>query len=1092
MSEPNKSITLEQSLQAYQAIAAPSTFSWKKQFADEEFDQASWLDLDEYGKKQFSKRLRECPITIANRVTEKSGCSKTLEDLIYTLISPTNKDIPKTERKIVWSADSGERPVGNKAFSLWNGFQVIDMDIKNADLARSLKGVIFEALHKCNWFLGVALSSSGKGLHVYTKITVPEEEDIRKRRMLYLTNFRHKYSFVYIACRNKAAELGYTTDDLRSWMDLAMFKPAQGAFIGYDPEPLISTRFFSDYIYICFDNIEELGLDAIIDWVTDKDLKEIFARQEWFEEKESDTIKAEILDSPLPDTITGKVHYKHTDRWRLANTLVKLYGLNKGYAILRSICTDDIPNKELRADCTTAARHEKDIDTWAVNRLNRTHGFKIKINVDAPSIDASGILRAMDLVGDPNIVRESSHTHSFHLGTSQYLGDILNKIISRAGRLTLIDAGPGLGKTEMVKRLVKKGKKVMMVMPFTSTIKSKVEAQEGWYYAYGPRKPRLDVERGLALTLDKFSRLGMMDIAAAGFDYIFIDESHLLFMSEYRPIMSRVVEMISSAQVPIILMTGTPTGEMVFFPDIVHIKITKEETRTKEVGICTVDTTSTLIYHVCRDIARDISEGRRVMFPTNAGTTYTKNITAGVRYFLENDYQMFDSLEARYYKKSELGDAFMNDVNFHQTFGAVNLMFCTSYLSVGVDVNDKDSFSIYFTDLFCACEIDQWCNRLRNNDLHVKVYIAKTDSQGQPRFIDRFKPANFQLDKEEIKDLHAMIQLCNSSVMRNQNAMKYNPIINSITKINSYIVYDIATGKYKVDDMGYKLVMFERKYRDYMQQLPVMMKGMEAYGYTLGVQDLGEFNMGEGFKDLKDSITSVRNERTTEVTDRINELLDLITQDRLELYRDVMAGHWEVVKGPEWKEEIKDEDGLTIKTMYCKSVEVFEKVVPIVLSLVKTFDIPKIKEIFQYCQNKNGSYNFSAIDRMRCLIGLIESQKDMRLDIPIDKYMKAVYEFSDVETRSKNDIMTFWSSQAGILARSESSIQVLIDRSELTIKKLTSQLEKIFRCMIKMSRPTKDGMVTMERVEILWRTRSEEFQDPCKGLYLIDDFLGEI
>jgi hypothetical protein len=41
-----------------------------------------------------------------------------------------------------------------------------------------------------------------------------------------------------------------------------MFKPQQGAFIGYDEHPLINTRFFEDFIYVNFDNIE----DYIVDW----------------------------------------------------------------------------------------------------------------------------------------------------------------------------------------------------------------------------------------------------------------------------------------------------------------------------------------------------------------------------------------------------------------------------------------------------------------------------------------------------------------------------------------------------------------------------------------------------------------------------------------------------------------------------------------------------------------------------------------------------------------------------------------------------------------------------------------------------------
>ena len=79
-------------------------------------------------------------------------------------------------------------------------------------------------------------------------------------------------------------------------MDLSMFKPQQGAFIGYDEHPLINTHFFEDFIYICFDNVEEIGHPEI-DWVTYPDLREVFRRWEWFEDDEGDAPEVNVLDS---------------------------------------------------------------------------------------------------------------------------------------------------------------------------------------------------------------------------------------------------------------------------------------------------------------------------------------------------------------------------------------------------------------------------------------------------------------------------------------------------------------------------------------------------------------------------------------------------------------------------------------------------------------------------------------------------------------------------------------------------------------------------------------------------------------------------
>ena len=95
--------------------------------------------------------------------------------------------------------------------------------------------------------------------------------------------------------------------------------------------------------------------------------------------------------------------------------------------------------------------------------------------------------------------------------------------LSKGSKMGLL-GGAGVGKTEMVKMLVRSGKKCIMVMPFTSTIKAKVESDENWYYSYGSRRVRLDSDcMGLSMTIDKFSHMNLMDIKTAGFDYIFID-----------------------------------------------------------------------------------------------------------------------------------------------------------------------------------------------------------------------------------------------------------------------------------------------------------------------------------------------------------------------------------------------------------------------------------------------------------------------------------------------------------------------------------------------------------------------------------------
>ena len=143
-----KDITLEQSLQAYRVMNSPTSLSWKQHWAHETFSNVDYILCSLEERNQFSKRLKECQITICDNIKMSQGAVCTLEDLVDTIISPLNKNRAKLDRRVVYSTSNGERPIGKKAFDLWNGFQVIDMDIKDANIAQSLKPHIFKCLNK--------------------------------------------------------------------------------------------------------------------------------------------------------------------------------------------------------------------------------------------------------------------------------------------------------------------------------------------------------------------------------------------------------------------------------------------------------------------------------------------------------------------------------------------------------------------------------------------------------------------------------------------------------------------------------------------------------------------------------------------------------------------------------------------------------------------------------------------------------------------------------------------------------------------------------------------------------------------------------
>jgi hypothetical protein len=178
---------------------------------------------------------------------------------------------------------------------------------------------------------------------------------------------------------------------------------------------------------------------------------------------------------------------------------------------------------------------------------------------------------------------------------------------------------------------------------------------------------------------------------------------------------------------------------------------------------------------------------------------------------------------------------------------------------------------------------------------------------------------------------------------------------------------------------------------------------------------------------------------------------------------------------------------------FAPNIEVFEKVVPIFVSLSKQYRVCDIREIFEYCRNKNGTFNFSAINRIRLLVNILYNEKNGRLDLPINEFMHKAYDFSDLKTVHKSEIQNFLTNFAQDYARQASTDEIIILRSELTMKGLIDTFEKIFKCLVKTSRPTKEGIVDMERVELLWKEKEYYCNsDLSEKVYILADFLNLI
>lgn len=1049
-------------------------------FNEEDTDQEiySSVNFKECSKEEQDRYLDSvlsmvsCLIT--NSIYDKVGIVQSWKDIWMLTQDPIYKNVEKASRKVVFSVSSNNRPIGEKSFSMWNGIQIIDIDIKNKKIANELKLKIFEDLNKYHWFLGVAKSASGKSLHVWTKITPISYTDENKK-IEYLCNFRHKYSYLYIVLTKYMKEIGYTKDDIFDWLDMAMAKPQQGIFITSDSKALLSTNFIDLRLDANFETAFDTGLESI-DWISHPDLKNIFAKLEWFNTENNQKKSVDITAvSDINDVDPSKCirrHYKHAQRWQLANTLTSLYGYDKALQYMVAIC-DGTDYKELKGDVKTASIHDKPVSVWAIKQLNKYHGFNIKIEDDNIYKEEQKSLTTNEedekIFKSPTDVLNDKDDNlvKLHLNKDQYLSDLKDDILKNLNHITLLEAGAGYGKTEMIKAFKAK---TLLILPFTSTIKAKVETSSvtsDWLYYYGNKKPSLEdllSNKSMSMTIDKFSRLNVMELDTAGFEYIVLDESHLIFTSSYRDVMAPTIQRLANCKAKIIMMTGTPTGEMLFFPGIKHIKVEKDDYREKSFELNMCPTKVEQMIEMAHSMAKDIKDGKKILYPTNKGNLWYEQLTGLVQQYLD-DMKFGRQINCFYYKKSNYGEESMDLINFDKSIGNNDIVFCTTYLSVGVDICDKFSFSVYFNEQWIPQDIEQFANRLRNNNLYLKMFLPKKDSVGMPINYYYTQPLDLSLNQGDLLLARDLIKTCNDMIERNNEESKYNPFIQSLLSTNKYLKYDENQCKYFIDETTYKLSVFEDRYASYMKQLPMMIEGLQYYGYVTNVIDHEKEISEDRLEFIEDYLKSCRHMRFNQVTVETLDFLDHVNDGNIDLYRELISGNYNIFKDDEYREMREDNN------LYVKDIEIMERNVPIVLSLYKNYNIDTIKDIYKYCiDKKQNRINFSKLNRIRKFVSIEQSRRKRRLDFPILRFVKDAQKWADDTMKCTREEIDEWLKSYA--CKYANSVKDVVVEDKAYLEKIYDLTCNLWKIVIDKSKP-KNGIITIRPFEMLWDTKQE-------------------
>ena len=748
-----------------------------------------------------------------------------------------------------------------------------------------------------------------------------------------------------------------------------------------------------------------------------------------------------------------------------------IYGEDKALQIMLEIC-EGTSRRELAGDVKTAAIHNKPVSIWAIKELNSNHGFKLKVKEglyeeEIKKLDEK-IKNESNIALDPTRIL-NDHTSSIilHMNKNQYLSDLKDEIIANLSHITLLEAGAGYGKTEMIKSLKSK---TLLILPFTSTIKAKVEADDktsDWLYFYGSKRPSLEDimgDRNMSMTIDKFSRLNVFELDQAGFEYIVIDESHLLFTSSYRDVMSPAIQRLANCKAKVIMMTGTPTGEMLFFPNIKHIKVIKDDDRIKEFQIHMMPSKTELLIEMCKAMADDINDGKKILFPTNKGNLWYDQMTGLIQKFLLMKGSSKE-LKAFYYKKSNYGDESMETINIDKSIGNNDIIFCTTYLSVGVDICDKYRFSVYFNETWISQDIEQFANRLRNNDLYVKLFLSKTDSDGNE--IDYYHVRQLDLNFSE-KDLlfaRDLIHTCNDMLERNNEESKYNPLISSILSANRYLKYDENDCRYYIDETTYKLKVFEERYTEYSKQLNVLIEGMKYYGYKIEKEDFDK-RVDESQKEwVEDFLKECRHNRYSYITTETFKFLNHLSDGNIDMYKELLKGSYGVFKDDEYKIEREENN------IYASDIEILERNIPIVLGLYKFYDCNTIRDIFEYCiDKKQNKINYTKLNRIRRFVQIEAQRKKNRLDFPILKFVKLTKDW--VKNHPITNEMEINKYLADYSVGYANSVKNLVVDDNEYLENIFELTKDLWKVVVLQGKSVK-GKISITPFELLWEKKTD-------------------
>lgn len=1004
--------------------------------------------------------------------------TRTLGELLLEITNPKNATLLKTERQQIYSVYNGTRPSSDEYY-LWNGLQVFDIDLKEwgqctEGMVEILKKKVFEYLNEFHWFLWIAKSASGKGLHIYTKVTPPHHvyTDIKDNEYIskywFNISYAHKSSIIYdvfyrIHNDNSNTIRFKETDFIEGkelrFLDNVVRRITAGIRLTYDENILINHDFLDLHPAIGLSQALQGDIwkfltretefqTKLINYINDElVVNKLDQKKQELQNTEIDLSKYEFAGELNKIQPISRNNINYNIRYHVCNTLAALFG-KEGLPIAHTVLQSELCKnvKEINSFYTCAISNKKEPSKLGIDILKKVGVIK-QVKTDIKEyVDNRYKNHIRKLI--ENSLDNELLPATIELKDNEYLGNKYNEIskLFTNSKINILLSPAGSGKTQFLIQMAKDGKRILLVEPFISVIKNKVEKDTElmkiFQVFYGDVKlDQLEPGINAISTFDKFAKANYEKLSRT-FDYIALDESHLLFTSSYRvEATSQSVRKIKelffiSSNDPfaakIILMTGTETGESFYFNDIANIIRVSKKSLNKKLEFIIADDNLDAITRVAFKASELLNKGYRLLVPTNKGEIYANKLIGMLNYLMGRPVKF------GYYKRSNTEQEICRLINDNNTVGDYELIFCSNYLSVGVDITDKLNFASIYFGPFSGFEVEQFNARIRKTGI-TSLYCVQTEKNDGTTNDLLIEEPNLSL-KVTDEDIEKFTDDKQIAKAKQEFIAEYDPILHKITTPG----FSYLQGAIRFNLEEYELVSFENKYLEAMVHPVKVARELSKYGYKISVSP--EYDgLPETTQDelKKIGIEAARQEKIRKHNLLVGTFISLIennyhkSEEGLEFVDIVswLGKHRDIII-----EDREQEDFINIKynifavpeQVTVKSMEAFDNMYIPAKYIIGKYSVSKAKDIILQYVDDAGILKQKQFKRAINLMKLLDKSDSNDLSEPVFKTIETMYDWIDKFQMNKSFRISYQNYQAQIDAWTNQYIDLLGIKIEST------------------------------------------------------------